>query len=206
LSALKRQIVGLALILINQVCIAQSSPVYIPKEYSDQNHAKVPPHLTDTIVSAFKIMNEPSLWETPQEIQCFRFSWFRTFHEPISIRIEHARNGYLVHSTVLDGEGGFDIGKIKLTKSKPITPAQWSRLLSLAKAASYWELSTDGSTALKGGYIDVSSDGADWILEGTAGHKYHLVYRHSPGPSKFKSLCLYMLQISGLKVNPNEIY
>jgi len=107
---------------------------------------------------------------------------------------------------VLDGKGGFDLGKVKLTKSKSITPSQWSQLLSLAKAASYWELSTDGSTAWKGRHVDVATDGADWILEGVLGHRYHLVHRHSPESSKFKSLCLYILQISGLKIERDDIY
>lgn len=47
----------------------------------------------------------------------------------------------------------------------------------------------------------MGNDGAEWILEGVNGGRYHVVDRWTPGAGAYREACLYLLKISDLGID-----
>ncbi len=145
-------------------------------------------------------MNEPSLSRFPGDVESYRFLWLRTFHPPIAVRAKYSGGeGWLV-SKQLDGKGGYEPGKLVANERRPLAAAEWSTLLKHVQRASFWALSPITPELIK--VIGLQLDGAFWIIEGLEDGRYHVVDRFSgPGQDEFRACCLYLLQLSGLKVD-----
>lgn len=150
-----------------------------------------------------KAMSEPTFAQLGLESrEVYRFLWLRTFHRPIAVRIGRCGDDCTLLAKELDGAGGYEPGTISKEISRPITLKEWDKFLSLLRNTDYWELSNkDDALAI---------DGAFWILEGKRNGKYHVVNRHSPrtdGPdSAFREVCLYLLALTGIEIDPSEVY
>jgi hypothetical protein len=150
-----------------------------------------------------RAMNEPAFMQLGMgNRDVYRFIWLRTFHRPISIRVEAHDNGYTLVAKELDGRGGYEPGMVCKNISRPITCEARSNFLSLLNKAHYWELS-NGSDVLV-------LDGAFWILEGYHNSEYHVVNRWCPaakGPNAaFREACLYLVALSGIEIASSEVY
>src|SRR4030081_3548113 len=58
-----------------------------------------------------RAMREPSLWESSKDtsLESYRFLWLRSFHHPVSARLEVAKDGTAqLFVKVLSGQGGYD--------------------------------------------------------------------------------------------------
>ena len=49
-------------------------------------------------------------------------------------------------------------------------------------------------------------DGSDWLLEGIRHGKYHAVSQWSPQESPFRDTALYMLRLTEMEIENEEIY
>lgn len=65
-------------------------------------------------------MEEPLLFNKTMDKEVFRFTWLRTFDNPISIRIEKHKDKYRLFWKLCDGAGGYVPGDLKIDKSKKI--------------------------------------------------------------------------------------
>jgi hypothetical protein len=62
-----------------------------------------------------RALQEPSLWQLSktQKTQTYRFLWLRSFHHPISVRLDVAENGTGVVTTkITSGQGGYEPRKL----------------------------------------------------------------------------------------------
>lgn len=146
-----------------------------------------------------KALGEPSIYKerNNKDKQIFRFTWLRTFHNPISIRLEVNKNdgSGTLYVKETDGAGGYEPGNIKEDFKKNISKESIDKLLKLLEKEDFWKLSPKVKT--------MGLDGAQWIIEGLQDGKYHLVDRWSPNGG-IKDIGLFFLQLSGLKVE--DIY
>jgi hypothetical protein len=98
----------------------------------------------------------------------------------------------------LDGAGGYEPGKLKLDRKRELTLEEWSGFMRHLDDSCYWQL-------LSQDHAD-GNDGSQWIFEGIKGGRYHVVDRWTPQNGSYRELCLFMLQLSGLKLDSSELY
>jgi len=141
-------------------------------------------------------MSEPPLRET-RAFEAYRFYWGRSFHDPVSVRIEASNGSAKVIAAELNEAHSADPGAIRRRKERALSSGAWSQVQEAIRAAGFWETPTkDGPGGL---------DGATWILEGYRGGVYHVVKRWSPsGP--FRAACEAFLRASGFSFPADEIY
>jgi hypothetical protein len=87
-----------------------------------------------------------------------------------------------------------------------LTSDEWAMIQDLLTRAKYWEVPTEWRRDPNVEYVD----GARWVLEAATPTRYHLVDRWSaatdPRDVAFTRLCLFLLDMSGLKPPDAEIY
>jgi hypothetical protein len=128
----------------------------------------------------------------------YRFTWLRSFHNPIAIRIEKQNDIYKLYWKVADGYGGNDPGKLVIDTFKLITKEKLNELLSLLKSANFWNLPTlEENNGI---------DGAEWIIEVIENGEYHIVSRWSPRKNDFYKCGIYLIELTGLKIPEEDIY
>lgn len=141
-------------------------------------------------------LREPSLYKK-NKIQAYRFTWLRTFDNPIAVRVEVYDDGsgkLLLKRT--DGKGGYEPGKLVLDQSVVLSKNEALELLRRVDDCKFWKLPIREDKFGK--------DGAQWIIEGIKNQKYHIVDRWSPRSGCIKELGLYFIKLSGMEVN--EVY
>ncbi len=144
-------------------------------------------------------MNEPSLSIHGQKFEsAYRFLWLRTFKHPISVRIEKCNDLITLNTVELDGAGGYQPGKIITDLNQKLPMSIYQKICTLLADIDFWDIDTTEPIS--------GLDGSQWILEGYSNRKYHVVVRFSPQPGKYREICLFFLELSGLRINPDEIY
>lgn len=146
-----------------------------------------------------KAFGEQSIYAEKEnkDIQVYRFTWLRTFHFPILIKLKVNKANSLgtLHIKELDGASGYDYGKIRKDYKKEVSKENVDKLLQLLKRTNFWKLTPE--------IEDMGLDGAWWIVEGLKDGKYHFVKRWSP-KNDVKDIGLFFLQLTDLKVE--QIY
>lgn len=111
----------------------------------------------------------------------FRFTWLRSFHKPVAIRIEKQGNKYLLTWKVGNGSGGYAPGKLITSKEKNITRSEWDTFQDKLNAIHFWSIKTVDK--------NIGNDGSEWILEGKTPKQYHVTDRWTPGPNTPYYIC-----------------
>jgi hypothetical protein len=138
-----------------------------------------------------KGMGEPSLSDPNGTGEfAYRFLWLRSFHHPISVRIQKNGVSAVLHAVEFDGAGGYSPGRLAKETNRELSPSELETVMAKLEKAGFWQLKTEVD--------DRGFDGAEWIMEGHQGANYHIVTRWSPESGDFRELCLYFLQLSGL--------
>jgi hypothetical protein len=146
-------------------------------------------------------LREPVLYNDTSSVEAYRFTWLRTFHSPIAVRLEKEGDSYTLYWKQTDGAAGYRTGSITTNKLKTVDSTAWHTMQSMAAQVSYWELPTLVWVS------PVVHDGAAWILEGKSQGKYHVVDRWSPNEgSDFFQLCDFLLGLTDLEIKPREKY
>lgn len=152
-----------------------------------------------------RAMREPSLWELSKDTskQSYRFLWLRTFHHPVSARLEVAKDGNAqLFVKVLSGQGGYDPGHAILNRNIKVPKDAVDHFLELLQKADFWNISTEQQ---EGDVVGV--DGAQWIIEGARGGQYHVVDRWSPDDGPFRKAALFLaLNLGELNPRYREVY
>ena len=142
-----------------------------------------------------RVMAEPSLLTASKDgtLIVFRFLWLRTFHYPIAIRMTVRPDGTAsITAKVTSGHGGYEPGRVVQRKSVEIPKTTVAHFFDLLQSASFWSLRNDAEIG--------GNDGAQWILEGLQNGTYRVIVRWSPKDGDYRTACLYLLELSGIKV------
>jgi hypothetical protein len=137
--------------------------------------------------------------------EVYRFTWLRSFHAPVVVRVEKRGARYSLTAKRLGGAGGYEPGALAVNRTVPIGAGEWERLRMLLDSAAFW------SPATRTEDPSIGLDGAQWILEGVQGDRYKALDRWSPeeaGPDRhIRALGLFLLRIAGLTPRrPEDVY
>lgn len=146
-------------------------------------------------------MNELPLAALAQDDESYRFLWLRTFHQTVMVHVWHTGSRHFIVVKRLNSRAGYNVGTVDLYWSRSLSEKDWDSFLMHLEQSTYWLMPTNGDDVL-------STDGAQWIMEGYRDGRYHIVDRHSPAPSAYADACLYLLRQSGLlaEIPADEVY
>jgi len=143
-----------------------------------------------------KALNEPVLSDT-LSAKIYRFTYLRTFDNPIVIKIENKNDSISILWKISDGAGGYEPGEIIENESKELTTVDWQLIENKIDSIDFWNLPTVENELL-------GTDGSQWILEGKALGKYNVVDRWCGG--KISSVCRQLIELTDLELKEDDIY
>lgn len=145
---------------------------------------------------AFK---EPLLFNEITNKEIYRLTILRTFHNPVVIRIEKSENAIWIYAKQGSAASGYHVGKVKKRKQKKVSAEDWITLSELLMELDLWNSYQTGSIP--------STDGSDWILEGSTPGYYVVYSRKSPNEqAEFYKLCKFLIELSELKIKDENLY
>ena len=131
----------------------------------------------------------------PDEV--YRLTWLPSFHPSVIVRIDNDSARYRLVAKVESGAGGYDPGHLVRDTVLLLSNAERGELTGLLSASRFWREPTTPPP-----YGRAGTDGAQWIIEGLAQRRYHVVDRWSPsrdGPdARLRQLAEWLLTKSGL--------
>lgn len=144
-------------------------------------------------------MNEPVLYECKETSECYRFTWLKTFHEPIAVRITRIKDKIRLFWVKTNGAGGYNAGKIIEKGNKYISIDHLNAFKNKLDSCMFFKMNTNEKSS--------GFDGAQWILEGVNhGNEYHIVDRWKAKDTPFGRACLYLIELSGINIEKELIY
>ena len=195
--------VGSVLLLIGCASSAPSPEYFPPGTFSEGETEWYSGHLL--------ALNQEPLWPlaSDPEVTVYRFTWLRTFHNPIVVRVKVSPNGSSdVYSVRADGAGGYEPGVIVERSRRHLSRSVTSALLSRINESGFWNLPAqkEASTVVVDGrvveQIVIGLDGAQWILEAVDDGKYHVFDDWSPEGGAYRSAMLHLLEFSRFDLEP----
>lgn len=152
-------------------------------------------YLTTRLLS----LQEPCLYnkEIDENTIIYRFTWLRSFHEPIAVRIEKHTNGIILYWKIGKGESGYTPKGLDKFGQKQLKEKDWRKFKRLVKKSNYNNLPVK--------YDFPMTDGASWNLERKTYNSYKTHYTNSPGQN-FEKACLFLISLADIKINKDEIY
>jgi hypothetical protein len=151
-------------------------------------------------------MNEPRLPEFAKDAnaEVYRMMILPTWGNSIVVRVRKNGELYSLSARRLDGQAGFDPGKLVEAKDIDLGAEDSKALAVLIQNLSFFQLSTDD------GFVGM--DGDEWIIEGVSQGKYHVAKRwcasdYNPdkrGLTAFLVLCKFLVDRSTLSQRPKN--
>lgn len=146
--------------------------------------------------SHLSAMEEPVLSDSlPTKI--YRFTWLRSFDNPIVIGLENRNDTISLYWKVTNGAGGYEPGEIVKNEREKLTMKEWRNITSDIDSLDFWNLSSTDRGL-------IGNDGARWILEGKELGRYHMVDRWLG--KEIWRVCLELLKLTNLSIKEDEIY
>ncbi len=133
-------------------------------------------------------MGEPSI-SCGQPGDAYRFTWLRTFHHPVVVRVSGMGNHAIVQAVELDGAGGYEPGKVLRRIEKTLSAGEFEKLKSSFSTAEFGSMLTSEKRE--------GLDGSEWIVEMSDNGKYHLVVRWSPDTGPIRDIGSRFLALTG---------
>ena len=144
-------------------------------------------------------MNEPILFTGNINKKVFRFTWLRTFHNPIVIRIERENDSINLFYKMTNGAGGYEPGEIVIDKKMKLTLNDWDKFIHLVDSCHFW-------TVLPCEKLIEGLDGSQWILEGATNEYYQVIDKWTPREGAYYDCCNYLIELTDLEVKKKEKY
>lgn len=151
-------------------------------------------------------MNEPPLPEFTKDVnaEVYRMMILPTWGNSILVRVEKHGTIYSLSARRLDGQAGFELGKLVEAKNFELNAEDSKTLEQLIQNVSFFQLPTDDGI--------LGNDGDEWILEGVSQGKYHVSKRwcassYEPGKrglNAFLNLCRFLVDKSALSERPKN--
>jgi hypothetical protein len=127
----------------------------------------------------------------------YRFTWLRTFHQPIAIRIEKNDNKIMLYLKVGKGAGGYQPQGLKKSGKKKLSLKEWIEFERLIKESNFDSLPNET-------YIPML-DGATWTLERKSFESFKACNSNEPS-KEIEDACLYLLNLTNIKVKEDDKY
>ena len=150
-------------------------------------------------------MNEPRLPDAAKDVtaEVYRMMILPTWGNPIALRVQRHGKTFSLSARRLDGQAGYDPGKLVEAKDIDLSADESNELEVLVKNLNFFRLSTD-EEGISG------KDGEEWVLEGVSQGKYHVAQRWSAswynpekrGLTALLSFCKFLLDKSDLSQRP----
>jgi len=151
-------------------------------------------------------MGEPHLRDFTKNVTAdvYRMMILPTWGNSIVVRVQRHGELYSLSARRLDGQAGYDPGKLVEKKEVELNADDSKALGVLIQNLSFFRLPTEN---------DINGeDGEEWIIEGVSQGKYHVVQRwcapsYDPkkrGLSGFVALCQFLLDKSTLSERPQN--
>lgn len=141
--------------------------------------------------SQLKALKEPPLF-TPnpsKDMECYRFTWLRTFHRPVILRVDVTKKGEAIFTIkVADGAGGYEPGKLMRNEKKPLDERALKKLKALIEHSEFFGLPSYEETS--------GLDGSEWIVEVVAGGRYHIVSRGTPSDGPVHQIGIHLIELA----------
>lgn len=186
-------------ILVTSVALAQQ---YFP-DHAFNDDGRLNDFIVHWYSKDLNALQEPSLWEISRissSAQVHRFVWLRTFHHPVAVRIEIAKDGTgTLTAKMSSGAGGYEPGKLIEDRTQVVSKDDIHGLLAKLGSTNYWSLpSRDPNPS--------GHDGSQWVIEAVRDGEYKLIDRWSPKNGPARDIGLLVLHLSGLNISSKEIY
>ena len=125
-----------------------------------------------------------------REGQVLRFTWLRSRHAPVIVRLETAADGRVtMTATELTGRGGGYPGEIARRIERGLSAAEVADLARVLERTRALEQPPTG--------CDFELQGAQWLLESTGPEGYRFVERLSPRDGPVREVGLYLIRLTG---------
>jgi len=148
-------------------------------------------------------LEDPSLFALSKqgEAESYRFLWLRTFHHPISVRVDRQGDGsWTLTTKVANGPGGYSPGKLTTNTSRKLTTQEALSFLSKVQNVEFWNAPNPIND-------QTGTDGSQWIIEGVKTGHYHVMDRWMPKDGPTRDLGLFLaFDLARLSIPKNEIY
>jgi hypothetical protein len=151
-------------------------------------------------------MKEPRLPEFAKDVhaEVYRITILPTWGNSIAIRVQKHGEVYSLSARRLDGQAGYDLGKLVESKDIALGADDSKTLAALIQNLNFFQMSTEDEVR--------GTDGDEWIIEGVSQGKYHVTVRwcadsYDTGKRKltaFLALCKFLVDKSTLSERPKN--
>jgi hypothetical protein len=119
-----------------------------------------------------------------------RFTWLRTFHAPVVIRLDTAADGTVtMTATELSGQGGYEPGTVARRIERSLSAAEAAALKRVVEETAVLQQAPRT--------CDLGLDGAQWIVEAAGPGGYRFVDRQSPERGPVRVFGLHLIGLTG---------
>jgi hypothetical protein len=184
--------------------LAKKSPTYFPV-YKDgeRKNGTISSFESEWYSKHLSAMVEPSLYPPKDALTAYRLLILPTWGHPISVRAELAGGYCKLTSCRLDGQGGYDPGKVAEKHEVTLSGEDTLSLTKLLDTLKMFERPTEDE------YLGM--DGDQWIFEGVAGGKYHILNLWCAGDEvekrglePFIAVCQFLIFHSKVEQRPKN--
>lgn len=192
----------LSLLIGATLCLAQPAAPpdagtrYFPKG-SFSSNAREDMELRTRFADALAALQEAPL-TSERSTQSYRFLWLRSFHEPISIRIDVREDGTSTLTAKVGATPGSNERGALESRTERLSRAQSDLVIRGISSTAFWSLPA------KTGRI--GPDGAVWLVEGVRPKRHHAVFRWAPKSGPIREIGVDFLRLSKIAVEPDELY
>jgi hypothetical protein len=123
-------------------------------------------------------------------VPTLRFTWLRTFHAPVVVRLETATDGAVtMTATELSGHGGYEPGTVARRVERRLSGEEVAALTRTLEDAAVLEQAP--------GECSLGMDGAQWIIESAGPDGYRFVERWTPREGPVRAVGLHLIGLTG---------
>lgn len=152
----------------------------------------------DNIEKQLINLDEPNLYlQKSKNSDVYRFTWLRSFHNPIVIRIVSEDGKYYLYWKIGKGSGGYKPKGIKEKGKRKLSEEEWDIFETLID---HEEFINNRQMQMM-----VINDGAKWVLEEKSNEHYKAKLTNNPDTDFYRG-CMYLIKLSGIKISEKETY
>jgi hypothetical protein len=183
--------------LLAATLVGACSASHFPSGSLDPGSPDLDGFRSDWYSNHLRAMSEPVLTPREDGRRTYRFTWLRTFHHPIAVRIDATSERATLTAVELDGAGGYDPGQILRRTEFVLDPTAIAQMEAILEQHNFWSLPTSEEA--------FGLDGAEWIIEAAA-DKYHVVVRWSPEDGPVRAIGDHFLSLANWEIPPDDVY